>query len=205
MYLDAFHFTNGDLCSQMEAHHYCSTLDNGVIQCILYSNNTQGARLMGVEYIITSDKFGQLDDDERRLWHSHVYEVKSGLLVAPLLSPQDEHSNFTQFINTYGKTWHTWNVDSDIPYGIPKLMMSFVENGQINPDLVTERDSRLNTNTTMNMNQRSDIPSNPILFGSDSWRRGLDIQLSLNQFCGEYPVQWSDCSLPQFNDTNGNQ
>jgi len=66
MYLDAFHFTNGDLCSQMEAHHYCSILDNGVVQCILFSNNTQGARLMGVEYIITSDKFGQLDEDEKK-------------------------------------------------------------------------------------------------------------------------------------------
>jgi len=93
-------------------------------------------------------------------------------------------------------------VDSDIPYGIPKLMMSFVEDGQINPDLITERDSVLNINTTMKIEQRRNITSNPVLYGADSWRRGLDIQLSLNQFCGEYPVQWTDCSLPQFNNTS---
>ncbi len=40
---------------------------------------------MGVEYIISARLFATLPDDEKKLWHSHDYEVKSGSLVAPSL------------------------------------------------------------------------------------------------------------------------
>jgi hypothetical protein len=31
-------------------------------------------------------------DDEKRLWHSHHYEVKSGILVAPGIPDLAEHA-----------------------------------------------------------------------------------------------------------------
>jgi hypothetical protein len=40
------------------------------------------ARLIGIECIITEERFLGLPEDEKRLWHSHDYEVKSGILVA---------------------------------------------------------------------------------------------------------------------------
>src|SRR3954463_4840562 len=36
VYVDGFHFYNGDLQGQMEAHHYCSTVNEDVIQCAIY-------------------------------------------------------------------------------------------------------------------------------------------------------------------------
>jgi hypothetical protein len=33
-YLDGFHFYNGRMNVQMEAHHYCSILNDDVIQCV---------------------------------------------------------------------------------------------------------------------------------------------------------------------------
>jgi len=35
------------------------------------------ARLIGVEYMVTPRVYEQLDEEERKLWHSHDYEVRS--------------------------------------------------------------------------------------------------------------------------------
>jgi Protein of unknown function (DUF1264) len=45
-------------------------------------------------------------------------------------------------IGTYGKTWHTWQIDrSDkIPMEIPQLMMAFTKDGQAKANIVAERD-----------------------------------------------------------------
>jgi hypothetical protein len=43
IYLNAFHFHNGDLCRQMEAHHYCTKINEDFTQCILYSINGDDA------------------------------------------------------------------------------------------------------------------------------------------------------------------
>ncbi len=42
-YLDGFHFYNGHPDVQMEAHHYCSILNEDVIQCVIFDGNTKGA------------------------------------------------------------------------------------------------------------------------------------------------------------------
>ncbi len=47
-YLDGFHFYNGKLKFQMEAHHYCSILNDEVIQCVIYDGNVKDAKIMGV-------------------------------------------------------------------------------------------------------------------------------------------------------------
>ncbi len=38
---------------------------------------------MGVEYIISERLFKDPAAEEKKLWHSHQYEVKSGSLIAP--------------------------------------------------------------------------------------------------------------------------
>ena len=53
-YLDGFHFYNGHMNAQMEAHHYCAILNEEVIQCVIYDGNRKDAKLMGVEYIISA-------------------------------------------------------------------------------------------------------------------------------------------------------
>lgn len=52
-YLDGFHFYNGNMEGQMEAHHYCTNLNEDVTQCIIFDSNTEKAKIMGVEYIIS--------------------------------------------------------------------------------------------------------------------------------------------------------
>jgi hypothetical protein len=38
-YLDGFHFYNGNMKGQMEAHHYCANLNEDLIQCVIYDGN----------------------------------------------------------------------------------------------------------------------------------------------------------------------
>src|SRR5687768_11600721 len=57
VYMDGFHFYNGNIKGQMEAHHYCSVLNEDVTQCIIYDGNGKDAHIMGIEYIISEKLF----------------------------------------------------------------------------------------------------------------------------------------------------
>jgi hypothetical protein len=178
-YLDGFHFYNGQMKSQMEAHHYCSILNDEVIQCVIYDGNVQDAKLMGVEYIISERLFAQLPVAEKALWHSHVHEVKSGQLIAPGIPAVAEHALMQKLVHTYGKTWHTWHTDlnKDLPLGVPQLMMGFTADGQIDPRLVQERDARFGIVSEEKKSARSDIPAPAVDPGADAWRKGHVFQV----------------------------
>ncbi len=178
-YLDGFHFYNGHIEVQMEAHHYCSILNEEVIQCVIYDGNRKDAKLMGVEYIISEQLFAKLPQAEKALWHSHVHEVKSGQLVAPGIPEIAEHALMEKLIHTYGKTWHTWHTDlnKDLPLGVPQLMMGFTADGQIDQTLVTDRDRRFGVDSVAKKKVRADIPTPTIDPGADAWREGDVIQI----------------------------
>ena len=151
---------------QVEAHHYCSHLNEEVRQCIIYDSANNNARLIGIEYIISRRLFESLPEEEKKLWHSHQYEVRfschealtvqvavlsaepasspdkirclrsqlglamalylghfrseaeslplqvmSGMLYAPGVPDSAEIVEMRKLVDTYGKTWHTWQVD----------------------------------------------------------------------------------------------
>jgi len=110
-------------------------------QCLLYASSTPNARLIGtsvtwqllrkgVEYMISNKLFRTLEPEEQKLWHSHVYEVKSGMLFMPkpALVPESawltaETKAMEEIITLYGKTYHFWEVDrgDTLPLGISAL------------------------------------------------------------------------------------
>lgn len=54
-----------------------------VRQCLIYDSTKPNARLIGVEYMISPRLFDTLPPEEQKLWHTHEYEVKSGMLIMP--------------------------------------------------------------------------------------------------------------------------
>jgi hypothetical protein len=57
-------------------------IENGILitlvqvrQCLIYDTPFNPARLIGVEYMITPRLYETLDEQERKLWHSHDYEA----------------------------------------------------------------------------------------------------------------------------------
>lgn len=187
VYVDGFHFHNGNMDRQVEAHHYCNVVNEDLIQCVIYDGNGEKARLMGVEYIVSEKIFQTLPQDEKKLWHSHAYEVKSGQLLAPSIPETFEHELMEKLASTYGKTWHTWQAEQPnmtLPLGHPELMMGFTADGQINPALVNDRDKRFNISTSAKRQDRADIPTPGIQPGADAWETGQAVQLQLVPLSG---------------------
>lgn len=179
-YLDGFHFYNGNINAQMEAHHYVSQLSDDLYQAIIFDGNGSDAKIMGVEYIVTEKLFKTLPREEKKFWHSHRYEVQSGTLIAPGIPEMAEHELMQKLVSTYGKTIHTWHTDQQraLPIGAPMLMMGFTKDGQLHPNLLTERDKRFHISSEEKKQKRADIPSpqpDPL---ANAWEKGTIIQFT---------------------------
>jgi hypothetical protein len=179
--MDGFHFYNGNMKGQMEAHHYCSVVNEDVNQCVIFDGNSKNSRIMGVEYIVSAKTFQTLPADEKKLWHSHIYEVKSGQLIAPGIPQAAEHEFMQKMASTYGKTWHTWHTDQhrELPTGHPLLMMGFLADGQVNPQMVADRNKRFGISSDEKKQERASLNYPPVDPDADSWQKGEVLQLSL--------------------------
>jgi hypothetical protein len=181
-YLNGFHLYADAMGRQVEATHFCIHLRHDLHQCVIFDRNEPDARLIGIEYIITEERFRGLPAEEKKLWHSHHYEVKSGILVAPGIPELAEHAYFKDLITTYGKTFHTWQYDrDDFPYGIPQLMMGLTQDGQANEALIHERDVRLGISTAQKRQSRADITTPEVAEGANAWESGRSVQTRLEE------------------------
>lgn len=134
-----------------EAHHFCSPLSDDVQQCIIFNTAGKGAKLIGVEYVITDRLYRLLPESEKKYYHPHTFEVTSGLLAAIGVKPEDELKWMSQRYTTWGKGWYTWpDPRTDLPMGDPILMWSATKDGQVPPEMLTKRDA-INKTATMNL------------------------------------------------------
>ncbi|KAJ7255042.1 hypothetical protein B0H12DRAFT_1113897 [Mycena haematopus] len=93
--------------------------------------------------MITPKLYENLPSEERPLWHSHVFEVKSGMLIMP--GPHSlsgawevaETKEMEDVITLYGKTYHLWQTDRG--------------------DAVGDRDSRFGVNYQRKKEAREEI------------------------------------------------
>ncbi|XP_044717729.1 uncharacterized protein HRG_08371 [Hirsutella rhossiliensis] len=158
-HLNAFHAYASEPSRSVEANHYCGHVNDDVRQCLLYDSAEANA--------------------QRRLWHSHVYEVKSGMLIMPNPSVPDsawelgEKKEMEQIITLYGKVYHLWQTDKGhkVPLGEPQLMTSYTADGQLDFAKVEERDARFGTDYQRKQEARRDIPLPEIHPDADaSWK-----------------------------------
>lgn len=148
LHLADIHFYSGDLESQYIAHHFCNSPQNGIQQCLLFDGLTDKDRMVGTEYVISKEVFERLPEYEKPLWHSHVYEVTSGLLVAPELSPEDEWRVMEWLVGTYGKVVDTWKQGEDLPIHPPRLTNALALDSQVDWDIADLQDKILKLKTT---------------------------------------------------------
>ena len=145
-HLASMHYYVGEPSRQVISHHFCMHLNEDVRQCLVYDGNAADSKLIGVEYIISAAQFEALPESEKSYWHSHQYEVCSGLLTMPGPVPDAlELTEMRKIRETYGKTWHFWQTDrgDPLPYGPAKLMGSFTADGQANAQLVNYMDNSI--------------------------------------------------------------
>ncbi|MDL0433735.1 OBAP family protein [Marinobacter sp. TBZ242] len=163
IYLVGFHPLKQEPVHQFEAHHFCDQVNEDFLQCALYDGNSGDAKLNGIEYIISEELFERLPEEEKQYWHPHNGEILSGQLVAPNLPQAAEHELMKSKINSYGKTWHTWDTaqtnsaEASLPLGEPSLAWSFNRDGEANPGLIEERDEDMNIDTAERRRARQDL------------------------------------------------
>lgn len=133
--------------------------------------------------MIPKHVYETLDPDEQKLWHSHEFEVKSGMLVLPAPANHRSHEDkwekleteaMKQVIGLYGKTWHFWEVDKDheLLLGRPRLMGSMAEGGQTNMDeALKDRNKRFDVDHKNKARKRQGIEGLGIHHNADSWWR----------------------------------
>ncbi|KAL5577061.1 hypothetical protein UlMin_018760 [Ulmus minor] len=150
-----------DMKRQIETHHYVTRLNQDFLQCAVYDSDDSSAHLIGVEYIVSDRIFEDLPPDEQKLWHSHAYEIKSGLWVNPRVPEMIGNPELENLTKTYGKFWCTWQVDRGdaLPLGAPALMMSpqAVNMGMVKPDLLQKRDDKYNISSEEFKEARMDL------------------------------------------------
>ncbi|WP_225041968.1 OBAP family protein [Xanthomonas campestris] len=163
IYLVGFHPMKDAPEQQMEAHHYCHQVNQDLAQCALYDGNTAEANLTGIEYIISESLFAQLPAQERAFWHPHNGEILSGQLSAPNLPLVAEKELMRSKMNSYGKTWHTWHSrkgtapGDTLPLGEPMLAWSFSRAGEIQQQLIEQRDKAVTISTAERRADRKDL------------------------------------------------
>jgi Protein of unknown function (DUF1264) len=163
VYLVGFHPMKDQPELQMEAHHYCHQVNEDFAQCTLFDGNTRTAKLNGIEYIISEKLFATLPEAERKFWHPHNGEILSGQLVAPSIPAAAEKALMRTKMNSYGKTWHTWNTGHEghppdsLPFGPPSLAWSFSREGEALPSMVEKRNRQLRIDQDEKRRQRADL------------------------------------------------
>jgi hypothetical protein len=195
VFIDGFRFESGSFCNQVESRHYCNQINSHLLQCVILDKNA--SRLMGVEFIVDRETFLSFDANEKLLWHSNTFEVKSALMVAPQLSENDQAILFQSLTSTYGKTFIVWDLfkNPEWPKGIPELFMGFTDDGQLDPQLLQQRDTKFGIDSNLLKQNRSLLQSQPIVKGADSWMRGVVQQFQIEQICKEQDILFSDCTV----------
>nr|ODN90123.1 hypothetical protein L203_02046 [Cryptococcus depauperatus CBS 7841] len=177
----------------VKAHHFCTHLRPDLHQCIIYDSDDKNAKLIvGIEYLIPEDKFMQLPEDEKKYWHSHKYEVDSGMLVMGTkslvpnaVSDLAERPAMLELHRTYGKTTHTWFIDKypDIPLGAPQIMMAYTDDSQVDKALLQKRDDEMGIDTAAKRKVRhgylkkEDLERPPADGADQLWVKGRKGQL----------------------------
>ena len=117
------------------------------MQCVLYNGNKSNSNIVGVEYFISRELFEGLPDEEKKFWHSHHYEVLSGMFVAPDVDEQDEPLLMEWLMTTYGKVVDTWHQEERLPFGAPRLGMALALDSQVDWSVVQRMDIDLGLKT----------------------------------------------------------
>ncbi|MFL6575217.1 MAG: DUF1264 domain-containing protein, partial [Povalibacter sp.] len=68
-----------------------------------------------------------------------------------------------------------------LPIGIPMLMMGFTQDGQLNEQLLTERDKRFGVSSAQNRERRADIQYPSVDPDANAWERNIVVQLRAEQ------------------------
>ena len=109
---------------QTIVHHHCKVYDDNTASCLLFPYGmTDQDKPYGIEYVITTDQYQELPDEEKQYWHYHKTEFPRALATFPELSDEELAEVQPVLDETYGKVVYFWNYGDTYPIGEPYVLV----------------------------------------------------------------------------------
>jgi len=109
---------------QTIVHHHCKVYDDMTASCLLFPYGmTDQDKPYGIEYVITSDQYRELPDEEKQYWHYHKTEFPRAQAAFPELSDEELAEIQPVLDETYGKVYYFWNYGDTYPMGEPYILV----------------------------------------------------------------------------------
>jgi len=109
---------------QTIVHHHCKVYDDMTASCLLFPYGmTDQDKPYGIEYVITTDQFQELPDEEKQYWHYHKTEFPRAQATFPELSDEELAKVLPILDETYGKVYYFWNYGDTYPMGEPYILI----------------------------------------------------------------------------------
>jgi hypothetical protein len=105
-------------------HHHCKVYDDMTAACLLFPTGMGDQdKPYGMEYIITSEQFEELPDDEKKYWHYHLTELPRAQAIFADLTAEELIPLQPVLDETYGKVFYFWDTDDKYPIGEPTVLV----------------------------------------------------------------------------------
>ncbi len=109
---------------QTIVHHHCKVYDDNTASCLLFPYGmTDQDKPYGIEYVITTDQYQELPDEEKQYWHYHKTEFPRAQATFPELSDEELAEVLPILDETYGKVVYFWNYGDTHPIGEPYILV----------------------------------------------------------------------------------
>ena len=109
---------------QTIVHHHCKVYDDMTASCLLFPYGmTDQDKPYGIEYVITSDQYKELPEEEKHYWHHHKTEFPRADATFPDLSGAELSEIQSILDETYGKVYYFWNYGDTYPIGEPYILV----------------------------------------------------------------------------------
>ncbi|QMU53456.1 MAG: DUF1264 domain-containing protein [Nitrosopumilus sp.] len=109
---------------QTIVHHHCKVYDDNTAACLLFPYGmTDQDKPYGIEYVITTDQYNELPEEEKQYWHYHKTEFPRALADFPELNAEELAEVGPMLDETYGKVFYFWNYGDTYPIGEPYVLV----------------------------------------------------------------------------------
>ena len=96
---------------QTIVHHHCKVYDDNTATCLLFPKGmTDQDKPYGIEYVITTEQYQELPEEEKAYWHYHKTEFPRALATFPELTDEELAKVQPVLDETYGKVVYFWNL-----------------------------------------------------------------------------------------------
>lgn len=110
LHVDAKHYVQTE---RVAVHHWCKTINERLVECLLFDGDTANANLIGIETIVTNDVWNTFTKEQQKEWHDHATEIIEAEATLPD-TPSEEAAKIVEFLKgTHGRVIYIWNFPSD--------------------------------------------------------------------------------------------